>query len=898
MARDNVVLQAFNRGIISELGLARTDLKRTALSAIIMINWMTRVLGSTALRPGLQYVDGILNNSVVHHVPFVYSRSDKAIIEFTDQIMRVRVNEVPISRVAVSTTVTSGDFSSATGWTDSDESGATSTISGGTLQLKGTGFNSAIRDQTVAVAVGDQNKEHALRIEIDRGPVTLRVGSSSGADDYISETTLGEGTHSLAFTPTGDFYIRFQNTRSFTTIVDSCQIEAAGEMQIASPYLEDDMKLLRADQSADVVYLACYGYAQYKIERRATRSWSLVKYLPEDGPFRNINTTNITIASSATSGDVTLTASKKLFKSTQVGSLIKLESSGQRVDISASGDGQWSDSIRVSGAGTARVFSVVMGGTWSGRVTIQRSFGEEGNWTDWVSYTSITKTNLDDGFDNQIIYYRIGIDTGDYTSGTAILRLTWAGGSITGYARITGFTSDTQVSAVVLKNLGGITGTADWYEGSWSDRRGYPSAVKLHEGRLWWAGRGNIYGSVSDGYESFDSEVEGDSAPINRSIGFGPVDEIKWLLSLQRLIVGTDTREVVARSSSFDEPLTVTNFNLKAPSTQGSGDVEAIKIDQTGIFVNGIGDKLFRLEFSDTSTLVDYNGVDLMELCPEVGRPSITRLAVQRQPDTRVHCVRSDGIAAVLVSQPAEEVLCWLLVETDGIIEDVFVMPGDTGGTEDEVYYTVRRTVDGNTVRYLEKWAVEADCVGGTLNKQADSFIVYEGTATDTITGLDHLEGEEVIVWADGKDYSTGTGDDQVTYTVTGGEITLPDEVSAAVVGLPYKADFQSTKLAYANNLSTALGQRKRVDHLGLILKDTHINGLQYGKDFDNLDNLPRVINDIPYTEDTVFSSVDSGMFEFPGDWDTDSRICLRAHAPRPCTLLAAVIGMKTNDKT
>jgi len=51
--------------------------------------------------------------------------------------------------------------------------------------------------------------------------------------------------------------------------------------------------------------------------------------------------------------------------------------------------------------------------------------------------------------------------------------------------------------------------------------------------------------------------------------------------------------------------------------------------------------------------------------------------------------------------------------------------PGRDRSTEDQVYYVVNRTINGATVRYLEKWAKETDCRGGTLNKQADAFIIF-----------------------------------------------------------------------------------------------------------------------------------------------------------------------------
>jgi hypothetical protein len=220
------------------------------------------------------------------------------------------------------------------------------------------------------------------------------------------------------------------------------------------------------------------------------------------------------------------------------------------------------------------------------------------------------------------------------------------------------------------------------------------------------------------------------------------------------------------------------------------------------------------------------------------------------------------------------------------VVEDVVVLP-DT--EEDAVYYVVRRTINGATKRYLERWALESDCRGGTLNKQADSYIVYSGAATTTITGLSHLEGAEVVIWGDGAD--------QGTATVSGGQITLATAVSNAVVGLSYRARYKSSKLAYAAGAGTALTQRKRVHHVGLILADTHAQGLRYGPDFDTLDDLPAVEDGALVDGDYIWSAYDKDSIEFPGEWSTDARVCLEAAAPRPCTVLALVVGLETKDK-
>jgi hypothetical protein len=168
----------------------------------------------------------------------------------------------------------------------------------------------------------------------------------------------------------------------------------------------------------------------------------------------------------------------------------------------------------------------------------------------------------------------------------------------------------------------------------------------------------------------------------------------------------------------------------------------------------------------------------------------------------------------------------------------------------------------------------------------ADSHVVYSGAATTTLTGLSHLEGESVVVWGNGKDLGT--------YTVSAGQVTgLSEAVTTACVGLTYMGKWKSSKLAYAAGpRGTTLTKRGKVNRLGVILADTHPAGLQYGPDFDNLDNLPGVEAGAVVDQDVVREAYDEQSFSFDGEWNSDSRLCLQATAPRPCTCLAAIVDI------
>lgn len=888
-AGGNAALISFNRGLLSELGLARTDLKRTAMSAQIMNNWVPRTLGSMSFRAGLQYIDHANSNNYALYIPFIFSLSDTALIEMTDSTLRFRVNEQLITRVSVATATTNGNFTgNITSWTDnSDAGGSTAWVTGNFLGITGSGQSSGRSYQAVTVAGGDVGKEHALRIVVTRGNVTLGVGTALGASEYINNITLGTGTHSLAFTPTGTFYIQLSDSGNYVSLVQSVNIEAAGVVSLPSPWNAASMPMVRYDQSADEIFCSCDGIQQQIIQRFSTRSWSIILYEPQDGPFNIINTGSISLTATAISGDTTITASAPLFNSTQVGALFKVSSVGQIVANNLSGNLQFTDPIQVTGlsVSSGRLFNITIAGTWAGTLFLQRSVGSVGNWVNvGTSWTSNIATTFNDGFDNQIIFYRIGFTASSYVSGTANVTLSYAAGSIDGIFKITSYASPTSVGVRVLKSLGSTTASNLWHEGLWSNFRGWPSAVAFHQGRLWWAGKNQIVGSVSDAYTSFDETNTTDSGPISQQIGSGPVDTISWLLSLIRMEMGGQMREFSCMSSSLDEPLTAANFNLKSPSGQGSAPVQAKTIDYEGVFVQRSGTRLFNLTYNVYT--YQYVAEELTQYVPEIGNPGIVRIDVQRKPDTRVHCVLGDGTVALLIYDKIEEVSCFVKVvaANSGFIEDVVVMPGSV---EDTVYYSVRRIVNGSTVRYLEKWSLESDNRGGTLSKNMDAHIVYQGSATATITGLSHLEGQTVVCWGDGIPQGT-------TFTVTGGQITLPTAVSNAVVGLPYQAVFQSTKLTYFSSGGTALTMTKRVNHLGLVLAYTHCQGLQFGSDLQNLLNIPSIYKGGPVAPNTVFQSYDDDPIEFPGALDPDSRVWLVANSPLPCTMLAGVIEMET----
>lgn len=854
----------FNRGEVDPSALMRVELDKINSSAELMENWQPERLGPMRYRAGLEFLGGI--DAEAYFAEFIAATDDTALLEFTDDQLRVWVDDAPLERQAVTATVTNGNFDTdLSGWTDdSGGTGSSSWETGGFALLIGDGANLGAMYQTITIT--ETGQEHAVRLEVVDAPVEFRIGTTVGAGD-IFQGTLLEGTHSLVFTPTGNVTFWVGNRRKYGARIDSLNIEGAGEMTL--PTGIEAVSDVRYAQSADVMFIAANGVAQKRVERRGVKSWSVTNYRAEDGPFGVINNTGITLAAGDLSGDVTLTASDDFFTEDHVGSLFKLSSASQnrKADVTAEDTG--TGSIFVQGVGVDRRFTILITGTWTATVTLQRS-PDDASWTDVESYTTNQSKTFNDGFDNAAFYYRLHVKTGDYTSGTVSLELNYAGGSIDGIGRVINYTSPTEVTVQALSEFGSTEATRDWYQGDWSDVKGYPSAVALHEGRLWWAGKNRVWGSVSDAFSVFDDSIEGDSGPIRKTVGFGPVDDIHWIFSSTQLVMGIASDEVVIRSSSFGEVLSPTNSNLRSGSNQGSANISPVKADSVLYFVQRSLEKIFSAVYAAGSEALQVN--DLTMLNPRICDAGIKRIFIIRQPETRMYLVMNDGTARVYMFEQAEDISAWSRISVDGLIEDVVALPSES---EDRVYFVINR----GGVRCLHKMATNEESRGGSINKTLDSFVFYP-SATTTISGLGHLDGETVGVWAEGKD----RGD----YVVSSGSITVPEAWNNVTVGLRYTATYVSNKLnAIMESYGTNVNQQRRVVRIGLVARDLWQAGFKYGSDEDHMYSLP-LIEDGTDTDLTVLvDDYDELPFEFDGCFNPDARV--RITATGPANLLSLV---------
>tara|TARA_R110000851_G_scaffold9579_1_gene35533 strand:- start:3447 stop:6086 length:2640 start_codon:yes stop_codon:yes gene_type:complete len=870
------ITNKFNRGELDSRALLRDDVDKVVNSCELMENLMPQRLGPMQYRPGSKFISHITDDNYL--VPFIARTDDFAIVSFEAFKITMWVDDLLVDQPTGTMTLTNQDFTTdLTGWTDASGAGSTAVWGNARAVLSGFETSAAKIHQTFGgVGIG---VEHCIRIVIEQAPVLVHIGETGVDSDDIFGGYLGPGTHFLNFTPlTALPTITLSNSRKYKALVDQVSLGNNGTMEIPLPETITELSSIRTAHSADVLFVATSSTPQFRIERRGKKSWSVVDYRADDGPFGLINNTQITVATAKLDGNATLTASDNLFKTTDVGRLIKHISGSQVVDTFVSNELAGTDAIRVVGVGPVRKFRIdISGGV--GTVTLQRSI-DNNSWEDVQSYAGNVNKFYSDDLDNSILYYRLYIEAGDYTSGIKQLRLIYESGSIEGIARIITYASATSVGVQMMKPFGDYEGSLDWHWVEWGAKGEYPSAVALYEGRLWWAGKNKLYGSVSDEYASFDDELEGDSAPIRRTIGFGPVDRVDWLAPSSRLIMGVASDEISVRSSSFGTVLSSSNTNLKSGSTQGVAPIEPLKVDDQLLFVQRSGVKIM-----DTGYIADKDAqftVDIMTLHPRICLPGIVRMGAARQPETRIYVVLTDGSMRVHLEDPAEDVAAWSRITMDGLIKDVVVMPG---AIEDQVYIVIER----NGFRNLEKFS-QLDAV---VDEHYDSGVEYISAGT-TLTGLDHLEGMQVLAWSDG---AVIPGPIFGAYTVSGGSITLTASPGAKVfVGLIYTAEYKSNKLsaywATASGASRVLGKVKRIVDFHLAMEDYQPGAVLIGPDFDSLERMPAIEFGKPVDFDAIIHEYDERPFEFNGNADVDSRICMRLSGP--ATVLAISYGVIT----
>lgn len=206
--------------------------------------------------------------------------------------------------------------------------------------------------------------------------------------------------------------------------------------------------------------------------------------------------------------------------------------------------------------------------------------------------------------------------------------------------------------------------------------------------------------------------------------------------------------------------------------------------------------------------------------------------------------------------------------------ESVAVIPSTT---EDEVWATVNRTVNGSPVRYIER--MKPRDWGDDMEDMffVDSGLTYDGVATTTITGLDHLEGETVAILADGAIQSSKV--------VSSGSITLDDAASVVQVGLPYRYKLKPMRLDQNTSAGTSKGSIKKITEVVVSFFETLLAHYSDGTDILDWDWRE---TDAEYTTPPDLVSGDK-VAVADGGFDVEDSFQIEGDEPMPCSVRAII---------
>jgi hypothetical protein len=334
--------EAFNAGEFGERMHGRVQFDKYSNAGAVFQNILPLPQGGFTFRPGFRYIADAKSASVRPWLtPFVFSSTQAYVLELGAQTMRFMRNQAPIVVADTDAVITNGAFASnITGWTARNSGSGSSIAHDATnsdMNLIGNGSGNEARANQ-SITTSQTGVEHVIRFSVVGDPgdyITVRVGSSAGGSQYHADTKKYTGNHTIEFTPAASpFHLEFENAQAKTISIDDVSVLDDTPVEITTPWAEADLPNLSYAQSADVIYF-CIGGAirPHRLERKGHAAWSLLEVLLEDGPWLAENSTTTTLGLSATSGNgVTVTASATTgvnddagFLATDVGRLIRFK---------------------------------------------------------------------------------------------------------------------------------------------------------------------------------------------------------------------------------------------------------------------------------------------------------------------------------------------------------------------------------------------------------------------------------------------------------------------------------------------------------------------------------------------------------------------------------------------
>mgnify|MGYP003631194671 FL=1 len=421
----------------------------------------------------------------------------------------------------------------------------------------------------------------------------------------------------------------------------------------------------------------------------------------------------------------------------------------------------------------------------------------------------------------------------------------------------------------------------------------YPSVVTFFEQRLVFAATNNnpqtIWFSKNADYLNFTTGTSADNALIY-TIASNQVNSIRYLSPTRVLTIGTSGGEYVLTTTN-DGPITPTTTQIRKYSNYGSANIEPVQVADVTLFLQRGNRKVREFKYVGEVNTAGYQAPDITVLAEHITKGGVEGFAYQQEPENIVWCIRADGTLLGLTYRREEAVVAWHKHVIGGkfgagqaVVESISALPTDSGN--DELYMVVKRTINGQTMRYVE---VMKDFDFGSTTTSAffvDSGLAYAGSAVSGFSSLYHLEGDDVSILANGASHPDKT--------VSNGAISLDFSATSAAIGYGYTSSMQTLRIESGSQDGISQGKPKRIHGITMRLFETV--GVEIGNDAGEIDRVFFRDSSMAMDEAVPLFTGDKDI-EFQGGFDDDDRIYLQQTQPLPLTILALYPRMNTFDK-
>lgn len=493
--------------------------------------------------------------------------------------------------------------------------------------------------------------------------------------------------------------------------------DGSGDIVVTTPYDHDRLDGLYFAQSADVMIFthADRDKQMKSLKRYAEDDWQIGDFDAREGPFLGENQTSTTLNFGAATGSgVSVTASSSFFVAGMVGALFLVRPRLPTLSQAASSE-------RADLWVAQSPYNVGQLVVNEGRV-----------------YECTTKN----GYTNSGSYPPIH-DVGTASDGHFEWEYVHDG---YGVAEITAVASGTAATVNILRTLPTDNATKYWNEGAFSDYRGWPAVVVLHQERVWLfntptqpdtahAGRSSDYGPDGAGYRAETAyNLVSDDDAISATIADGEVNPIVAAISADQLYVFTEKSVKRITGPSPDEAITVgARLAREVSSFSCKARTRPLKAQNAILFISADGRVLYELP-TDGDTMRE-----LSVRAPHALGSGAVQIEWAEFPDRVCFVRRADGRLYGFVYNRAENMVAFYSVDLGGsyngahpFVESISVIPG--ADNRDELWMVVLRTIDGSTVRHVERLSREWDRERDRADEQAylDAYVLTDHWNADT----------------------------------------------------------------------------------------------------------------------------------------------------------------------